>query len=103
MERQCQDGSTREGEALRESEVRWRTLVEAAPDAIVTIDQSGLMTTCNDAAARMFGYAREEMLGQNVNLLMPSPHPEAHGYLSEYFTTGPRKTIVFKRELSGRR
>jgi PAS domain S-box-containing protein len=91
-------------DALRESEARWRTLVDTAPDAIVAIDHSGIMTTCNEAAARMFGYTREEMLGQNVSLLMPSPHREAHDdYLHRYHSTGVRKVIGFWRELSGRR
>ena len=91
-------------QALRDSEARWRTLVETAPDAIVAIDQSGIMTSCNEAAARMFGYTREEMLGRNVSLLMPSPHREAHdGYLHRYHSTGIRKVIGFWRELSGRR
>jgi PAS domain S-box-containing protein len=90
--------------ALRESEARWRTLVDTAPDAIVSIDRSGIMTTCNEAALRMFGYAREEMLGRNVSLLMPSPHREAHDhYLDQYHSTGVRKVIGFWREVSGRR
>ena len=90
--------------ALQESEARWRALVETAPDAIVVIDDSGIMTACNEALVRMFGYAREEMLGRNVRMLMPSPHREAHDrYLSAYRSTGVRKVIGFWRELSGRR
>ena len=104
MERQRRQEQHQADDALRESEARWRTLVDTAPDAIVAIDHSGIMTTCNEAAARMFGYARTEMLGRNVSLLMPSPHREAHDrYLNQYHTTGVRKVIGFWRELSGRR
>lgn len=104
MAMQHTDEQNQGDQALPESEARWRTLVHTAPDAIVTIDHAGIMTTCNEAAARMFGYAREEMLGRNVSLLMPSPHREAHNhYLQQYHSTRVRKVVGFWRELSGRR
>ncbi len=92
METQQREVGNQADDALRASEARWRTLVDTAPDAIVTIDHSGIMTTCNEAAGRMFGYTTEEMLGRNVSLLMPSPHREAHDhYLSQYHRAPDRE------------
>jgi PAS domain S-box-containing protein len=59
-------------ENLRKNEARLKTILDTAVEGIVTIDESGLIELCNPAAARMFGYAIEEMVGRNVGTLMPS-------------------------------
>lgn len=56
---------------LRDSEARYRTLVESAGDAILTLDEQGAILSCNAAAERMFGYSREDLPGRHVSLLMP--------------------------------
>ncbi|MGH6959034.1 MAG: PAS domain S-box protein, partial [Dongiaceae bacterium] len=65
-------------EALREREARLRSILETAPDAIIVIDERGIMESYNPAAERLFGYRAEEALGHNVSMLMLSPHRERH-------------------------
>ena len=90
--------------ALAESEAHIRAIVETAADGIITIDERGIIETCNPAVEKMFGYAREEMIGRNVSLLMPSPEREQHdGYLARYSQTRQPKIIGMGREVRGRR
>jgi two-component system, LuxR family, sensor kinase FixL len=91
-------------EALRESEGRLRAIVETAVDGIITIDEQGRVTSFNPAATRLFGYAPDEVIGKNVNLLMPSPYHEEHdGYLKSYRDTGVKRIIGIGREVIGQR
>jgi PAS domain S-box-containing protein len=91
-------------EALRKSEERVRSIVESAVDGIVVIDDRGTIQAFNPSAERLFGYRLGEVLGQNVNMLMPSPDRERHdGYLRHYLTTGEQKIIGIGREVTGRR
>lgn len=90
--------------ALRLSEESLRAILETAVDAIVTIDRSGIILSANPASERMFGYTAEELVGQNVSLLMPSPYREDHdGYLARYLQTGERHIIGIGREVQVRR
>jgi PAS domain S-box-containing protein len=74
-------------------------VLETAVNAIITIDEAGIIETVNPATERMFGHGREDMIGQNVTMLMPSPYRENHGsYLDNYLTTGVRKIIGIGRE-----
>ncbi|BFU94925.1 MAG: protein of unknown function [Nitrospira sp.] len=58
--------------SLRESEERYRTLVETATDSILTVDAGGVILSCNAATERMFGYRREDLLGRKVTMLIPA-------------------------------
>jgi PAS domain S-box-containing protein len=90
--------------ALLESEQRLRAIVETAVDGIITIDAQGIVATMNPAAIRMFGYEPREVIGKNVNMLMPSPYREQHdAFLRNYLTTGIKKIIGIGREVTGRR
>lgn len=85
-------------------ETRMRNVVETAADGIITIDEKGQILTFNRAAENMFGYGLNEVVGQNVRMLMPSPDRENHdGYLNNYFTTGVKKIIGLGREVKGLR
>lgn len=87
---------------LRES--RLQAILMTASDAIITIDHLGIMQSVNNSAERLFGYTAEEMLGQNVSLLMPSPYRERHDeYLRRYAETGEPHLIGTGREVRGLR
>lgn len=91
-------------QALRESEARGRAILETTVDAVVTIDEQGIIKSFNRAAERMFGYRADEVIGQNVSILMPSPYREEHdGYLRSYLETGHAKIIGIGREERGQR
>ena len=62
-----------------------RAILDAAVDAIITINHRGIIVRINAAAERLFGYSESEMLGENVRMLMPSPDREQHdGHLRRY-------------------
>jgi two-component system sensor kinase FixL len=91
-------------EALRESEGRLRAIFETAVEAIITIDESGTVTSFNPAATRIFGYDPGEVIGRNVNILMPEPYRGEHdGYMRNYTSTGVKKIIGIGREVIGLR
>jgi PAS domain S-box-containing protein len=80
-----------------------RGLLESAVTAILTIDASGAIESLNPATEKMFGYAAQELVGQNIKVLMPEPYQSGHdGYLANYVTTGTKKIIGIGREVSGR-
>src|SRR5262249_49720867 len=89
--------------ALREQEQRLHAILDFAPDAIITIDRAGIMQTVNPTAERLFGYAADEMIGQNVTMLMSSPFQEEHDiYLARYLRTGEPHIIGRGREVQAR-
>lgn len=90
--------------ALDDSEERLRAILETAVEGIVTIDERGIIESMNAAAVGIFGYKPSEVIGKNVNVLMPSPYHEQHDkYLANYRHTGKAQIIGIGREVSGRR
>ncbi len=91
-------------DALADSELLAQGILETAVNAIITIGEDGVIQTVNVATERVFGYSREEMIGQNVKILMPSPYREHHdGYLGNYKRSGVRKIIGIGREAIAQR
>lgn len=81
-----------------------QALMEATVDAVVVIDHHGRMTAVNDATSRIFGYRADELLGENVSMLMPEPHRNAHdGHLARYLETGVGRIIGIGREVPAQR
>lgn len=81
-----------------------KSIVETAVDGIITIDQRGTVESFNPAAAAMFGYSADEVIGKNVSMLMPAPYRQQHDeYLARYVATGEKQIIGIGREVTGRR
>jgi PAS domain S-box-containing protein len=81
-----------------------RTVLDTVEDAIITIDHEGIVRDLNPAAARVFDYGPEEVIGRNVTMLMPEPYRCEHdGYVRNYLRTGQAKMIGQGREVTGQR
>ncbi len=77
-----------------------RSIIETSPDALLTIDDRGCILSFNPSAERIFGYRTEEVIGRNVNCLMPAPYQHEHdGYLKRYLTTGEKRIIGIGRQV----
>lgn len=89
---------------LQQREAHLRSIIETAPDALIVIDERGLIDSFSPAAERLFGYAADEVLGRNVSMLMPSPHRDLHdGYIRRYLETGEKRIIGIGRVVVGLR
>jgi two-component system sensor kinase FixL len=85
-------------------EAHLKSILETVPDAMIVIDERGIMQSFSSAASRLFGYADVEVLGKNIKMLMPSPYRESHdGYLERYLRTGERRIIGIGRVVVGER
>jgi len=83
---------------------RYEGLIHAAVDGVILIDEHGVVEVFNPAAERIFGYGADEVIGRNVNLLMPQGEGACHdGYLAHYMKTGERRIIGIGREVVARR
>src|SRR5579859_1496943 len=81
-----------------------RSILETVPDAMVVINQDGTVQFFSKAAERLFGYAADEVRGQNVKILMPQPYRDQHDhYLRRYQATGERRIIGIGRVVVGQR
>src|SRR5919112_3879545 len=91
-------------EELRKSEARYRTVLDAAFDAIVTITPDGIIRWFNRGAERIFGYSAEEVIGQPVTLLMPERYRDlCVAGLHSYLRTGEARVVGGMTELVGLR
>jgi two-component system sensor kinase FixL len=99
--RQRREGSAR---LLEEREAHLRTIFETAPEAMIVINEQGIVQSYGAAAERMFGWRPSEVLGRNINMLMPEPYRSQHdGYLHRYLTTGEKGIIGIGRVVVGER
>jgi PAS domain S-box-containing protein len=79
-------------------------VIQTATDGIIIIDLLGIILKVNNAASELFGYHIDELIGRNINMLMPGRYSEKHdGYLQNYHRTGEKKIIGIGREVEGKR
>lgn len=78
------------GDGLRDDSIElYRALLASTLDALIVIDDHGLVLLASDSVERVFGYRSDELVGANIKVLMPEPHRSAHdGYLEAYRRTG---------------
>jgi two-component system, LuxR family, sensor kinase FixL len=89
---------------LASREAHLKSILETVPDAMIVINERGIVQSFSVAAERLFGYIPDEVIGKNVNLLMPSPYRENHdGYIGRYLRTGDRQIIGIGRVVVGER
>jgi two-component system sensor kinase FixL len=85
-------------------EAHLQSILNTVPEAMIVIDESGIMQSFSSAAERLFGYEAAEAVGLNVKALMPSPYRENHDeYVQRYLTTGERHIIGIGRVVVGQR
>jgi PAS domain S-box-containing protein len=83
---------------------RFRAVFETVVDGIIIIDRRGTIQLLNPSAERIFGFSMQEVVGMNVNTLMPEPYRTQHdGYLKNYQETGRKKIIGIGRQVQGQR
>lgn len=88
-----QRSSSRRGlaeEAARAGEVKFRRILESAPDAMVIADAQGLIVLVNAQTERLFGYRRDELVGQPVEILVPERFRGSHPQHRQGYTAHPR-------------
>ncbi len=91
-------------DTLPQREALLQSILDTVPDALIVIDLRGIIQSFSAAAARLFGYAPAEVVGENVSCLMPSPHREDHDrYIERYLATGERRIIGMGRVAVGQR
>lgn len=91
-------------EELVMSQNKTRAVMNSVTDVIIVIDAKGIVIEVNRAIEKMFGYKMDEILGQNISCLMPSPYSEAHdGYLATYLKTRQKNVIGRTRRVDGMR
>ncbi len=77
-------------------------VMNTAAEGIIIIDEHSTVVSFNRAAENMFGYAAEEVIGNNLTMLMPSPYCDEHAkYVERYLQTGEKRVIGTGREISG--
>jgi len=89
-------------EALRESELKFRSVTQSAKDAIISANANGIITSCNKAFQHLFGYEKQEIIGQPLTVLMPGSFVESHKRaLENHVKTGESRVIGQTVELAG--
>ncbi len=89
---------------LQTKELEQREILQSMVDAVITIDEDGIVNTFNYSAERLFGYSFSEIIGKNVNCLIPEPfHSDHNQYLQNYIISGKAKVIGRTNELVGLR
>ncbi len=95
---------TRDLTELKKAEQKFRVILESSPNAMVIVNRTGIITIINSKTEQVFGYRRDEMLGQPVELLMPNRfHADLPSRLDRYFADTQGQFMGPSLELIGRR
>jgi PAS domain S-box-containing protein len=79
-------------------------IIDSLIDSLITLDKMGTIESFNPASERIFGYSEDQVIGQNINLLIPgSFHNENNNYLLEHLSTYQKQKVGIGREMVGRR
>jgi two-component system sensor kinase FixL len=88
----------------RAREAHLQSILDTVPEAMIVIDEHGIIQSFSSAAERLFGYRAVDAIGRNVHILMPAPYRENHDiYLQRYLNTGERRIIGIGRVVVGQR
>ena len=88
----------------KQGEIRLRALLDTSVMGVIVIDQQCRIVEFNPASEAMFGYTRDEVIGNNVNMLMPEPARSLHDtYVQNYKVSGVGKIIGYSRDVIARR
>ena len=94
----------RESEDARYKQAQLQSILDTVPEAMIVIDERGIMRSFSATAERLFGWTANEATGKNVSMLMPQPYRREHdGYLDRYRSTGERRIIGIGRIVVGER
>jgi len=94
----------RESEDARHRQAQLQSILDTVPEAMVVIDERGIMRSFSVTAERLFGWSAAQVIGKNVSILMPAPYRQEHdGYLQRYRKTGERRIIGIGRIVVGER
>ena len=86
-------------EQLADREAQLKAILDAAVDAIIVTDERGVIESANAVTREIFGYEPDDLIGRNVNVLMPEPHRSGHhAYIDRYLQTGEPHIIGIGRE-----
>lgn len=90
--------------ALKRREEHLKSILATVPEAMVVIDEQGIVLSFSAAAERLFGYSEAEVVGENVSKLMPAPDKDQHdAYIERYLATGVPRIIGLGRIVKGLR
>jgi len=88
--------------SLKRSNSLTTGILDTSEDCILSINEQGEILSCNPATQKLFQYVKDELIGKNINMLMPAPFNGEHdSYLQNYLSTGVKKVIGSGRELIG--
>jgi two-component system, LuxR family, sensor kinase FixL len=94
----------RESEESRYRQAQLQSILDTVPEAMIVIDEHGIMRSFSATAERLFGWSAAEAIGKNVSILMPQPYRQEHdSYLDRYRNTGERRIIGIGRIVVGER
>jgi PAS domain S-box-containing protein len=89
---------------LNQQKIQLQSILDTVVDGVITISETGKIQSFNLAAETIFGYKEDEVIGKNVNVLMPNPHKRKHNsYLKNFLKSGEVKVIGVEREVVGLR